>query len=47
MSTLLVIDDEPLTRDCFHLLFPKGQVRVLTAGTARLALSGARKAGVL
>src|SRR5262245_36914739 len=34
MSTLLVIDDEPLTRDCFHLLFPKGQVRVLTAGNA-------------
>src|SRR5690349_12548478 len=34
MSTLLVIDDEPLTRDCFTLLFPKGQVRVLTAGTA-------------
>jgi two-component system nitrogen regulation response regulator GlnG len=34
MSTLLVIDDEPLTRDCFALLFPKGQVRVLTAGTA-------------
>ena len=29
-----MIDDEPLTRDCFHLLFPKGQVRVLTAGTA-------------
>ena len=34
MSTLLVIDDEPLTRDCFYLLFPRGQVRVLTAGTA-------------
>jgi two-component system nitrogen regulation response regulator GlnG len=34
MSTLLVIDDEPLTLDCFRLLFPKGQVRVLTAGSA-------------
>ena len=34
MSTLLVIDDEPLTLECFRLLFPKGQVRVLTAGSA-------------
>jgi two-component system nitrogen regulation response regulator GlnG len=34
MSTLLVIDDEPLTLDCFRLLFPKGQVRVLTAESA-------------
>lgn len=34
MFTLLVIDDEPLTLDCFRLLFPKGQVRVVTAASA-------------
>jgi two-component system nitrogen regulation response regulator GlnG len=34
MSTLLVIDDEPLTLDCFRFLFPRGQVEVLTASTA-------------
>jgi DNA-binding NtrC family response regulator len=34
MPSLLVIDDEPLTRDCFGLLFPKGEVTVRTAGTA-------------
>ena len=34
MSVLLVIDDEPLTLECFRLLFPKGQVRTLTANSA-------------
>ena len=34
MPTLLVIDDEPLTRDCFTALFPPDRVRVLAAGTA-------------
>ena len=34
MSNLLVIDDEPLTLECFRLLFPKGQVNVMTAESA-------------
>jgi two-component system, NtrC family, nitrogen regulation response regulator GlnG len=34
MPVLLVIDDEPLTLDCFRYLFPKGQVAVLTATSA-------------
>ncbi len=34
MQGLLIIDDDPLTLDCFRLLFPKGQVNVSTARTA-------------
>ncbi len=34
MPGLLIIDDEPLTLDCFRHLFPKGQVNVSTARTA-------------
>jgi two-component system nitrogen regulation response regulator GlnG len=34
MPVLLVIDDEPLTRDCFRLLYPRGRVTVRTAATA-------------
>src|SRR6476646_2626113 len=38
MSVLLVIDDEPLTIDCFRLLFPKGQVQVVAAKTSEAGL---------
>ncbi len=31
---LLVIDDDPLTLDCFRFLFPKGKAQVNTAATA-------------
>ena len=34
MLKLLVVDDDPLTLDCFRLLFPKGKVTVLTAASA-------------
>jgi two-component system nitrogen regulation response regulator GlnG len=34
MPGLLIIDDEPLTLDCFRHLFPQGQVNVATARTA-------------
>ena len=34
MPGLLIIDDEPLTLDCFRHLFPAGQVNVSTARTA-------------
>jgi DNA-binding NtrC family response regulator len=34
MPSLLVIDDEPLTLDCFRYLFPKTEVTVTTAATA-------------
>ena len=34
MPYLLVIDDEPLTLDCFRYLFPKTEVTVATAATA-------------
>ncbi len=34
MPGLLIIDDEPLTLDCFRHLYPKGQVNVFTARTA-------------
>jgi len=34
VPTLLVVDDDALTLDCFRLLFPEGAVSVLTAETA-------------
>lgn len=34
MSSVLVIDDDPLTLDCFRVLFPRGQVSVVTAASA-------------
>ena len=34
MLKLLVVDDDPLTLDCFRLLFPRGEVTVLTAESA-------------
>jgi len=34
MLELLVVDDDPLTLDCFRLLFPKGKVTVFTAASA-------------
>jgi two-component system nitrogen regulation response regulator GlnG len=36
---LLVIDDDPLTLDCFCMLFPKGQVTVQTATSASEGLN--------
>jgi len=39
MSILLVVDDDPLTLDCFRYLFPKGKATVLTAGSAAEGLS--------
>jgi two-component system nitrogen regulation response regulator GlnG len=38
MSTLLVVDDDPLTLDCFRLLFTGGKVNVLTAASAEEGL---------
>jgi two-component system nitrogen regulation response regulator GlnG len=34
MLKLLVIDDDPLTLDCFRLLLPRGEATVLTAASA-------------
>lgn len=31
MPSLLVIDDDPLTLNCFRLLYPRGKINVLTA----------------
>jgi len=42
-ATLLVIDDEPLILDSFRLLFPKGQVRVVTARSAEEGIKAFRE----
>src|SRR5690349_18391160 len=34
MPVLLVVDDDPLTLECFRLLFPRDEVSVVTASTA-------------
>jgi two-component system nitrogen regulation response regulator GlnG len=39
MPELLVVDDDPLTLECFQYLFPEGQVTVRTAGSAREGLA--------
>jgi two-component system nitrogen regulation response regulator GlnG len=38
MPVLLVVDDEPLTLDCFRMLFPKAQATVVTATSAAKGL---------
>jgi two-component system nitrogen regulation response regulator GlnG len=43
MPELLVIDDDPLTLECFQYLFPKGQVSVRTAESASEGLAMFRK----
>lgn len=49
MDTLLVIDDDPLTLDCFRYLFPQKDVTVLTAtsATAGLELFAAERPDVI
>jgi two-component system nitrogen regulation response regulator GlnG len=39
MAKLLIIDDDPLTLDCFQYLFPSDQVEVLTADSAEAGLA--------
>jgi DNA-binding NtrC family response regulator len=39
MPSLLVVDDDPLTLDCFRLLFPMGETTVLTAASASEGLA--------
>jgi two-component system nitrogen regulation response regulator GlnG len=43
MPELLVIDDDPMTLDCFKYLFPQGQVQVRTAGSAQEGLTRFRE----
>ena len=45
MAKLLIIDDDPLTLDCFQYLFPSDQVEVLTANSAEAGLVTFREHG--
>ena len=39
MLKLLVVDDDPLTLDCFRLLFPRGKATIITAASASEGLA--------
>lgn len=43
MPDLLVVDDDPLTLDCFKYLFSQGQMHVRTAGSAQEGLARFRE----